>query len=175
MGENEYNIDHSTDEAIIEKYCKDVCILQGLKTYLLNPEMFDSFLANTDLSEKIRRQFTENYVSWIKFLIELYPDIFPALVFLQKAKVCQWLRLECLYRDGVYYHVHVSDSWMCLDCRTFQPGIFIMPFQEFDQTIYSFDKENTSDLNIPSCFQKIICKNCGKIIHNHFLILNHDT
>lgn len=175
MQEKEYNVDHYFDETIIENYCKDVCIVQGLKTYLLNPESFDIFLANTDLSERIRRQFTENYVSWIKSIVRRYPDIFPALVFLQKAKVCQWIRLECLYRDGAYYHVHISDSWMCLDCRTFQSGIFIMPYQEFDQTIYSFDKENTSDLNIPSFFQKITCKSCGKMIHNHFLILNHDT
>ena len=137
MGEKNYYDDHSTDESIIKNYCKDVCIVQGLKTYLLNPEMFDDFLLNTDLSERIRRQFTENYVSWIKSLIEIYPDIFPALVFLQKAKVCQWLRLECFYRNGVYHHVHVSNSWMCLDCRTFQSGIFIMPYQEFDQTIHS--------------------------------------
>ena len=174
MKEKDYYVDHIYDEAIIEKYCKDVCIVQGLKTYVLNPGMLDVFLSDTDLSEKIKNCFTEKYVSWIKSFAEIYPNILPALVFLHKAKVCQWVRLECLCLDGGYYHVHVRYSWMCLDCRTFQPGIFIMPYQEADPIIYGFDKTNISDVYIPSCFKKITCPGCGRTIHNLFLILNRE-
>ena len=87
MKEKDYYVDHIYDEAIIEKYCKDVCIVQGLKTYVLNPGMLDVFLSDTDLSEKIKNCFTEKYVSWIKSFAEIYPNILPALVFLHKAKV----------------------------------------------------------------------------------------
>ena len=50
MEEKDHYVDHIYDEAIIEKYCKDVCIVQGLKTYVLNLDMLDIFLSDTDLS-----------------------------------------------------------------------------------------------------------------------------
>lgn len=37
MQEKEYNVDHYSDEAIIENYCKDVCIVQGIKNLFIKP------------------------------------------------------------------------------------------------------------------------------------------
>ena len=60
MEEKDHYVDHIYDEAIIEKYCKDVCIVQGLKTYVLNLEMLDIFYRIQICPKKLRIVFPKN-------------------------------------------------------------------------------------------------------------------
>lgn len=151
------------DISKIKEYIYKELIIDGLETYIIVPEHYLQVLkqlnSHVDSGKMILGQV--NSVKKVEFQ--------PAVMYVPRLpKPYQWWPILC-YKEGVnFYHVYYHSGWMCRECWH-DNGPVIMPQVEADSICYA----NIADPKPPIApiFKKIACKNCGKMLQNHLIML----
>ncbi len=153
----------------LEKYCEDVCFIDGLQTFIISPSKFDVILKDNKLLKYLKITDIKNIVPFINEAREVGTDkIYLAFVNLP-TKVCQWMPLHCYKNKNKFYHVCYRSTWMCRGCKNIMNKSIIMPMVESDAVIYHWCENKYPD--IPLIFQKVKCPKCGRLLQNHLFII----
>lgn len=151
-------------------YCLDVCVIDGLQTYVISPATHNVLVKDNKLLNYLKSTESD-ILPYIEAAREIGIDKlylafinFPAIV-----KKFQLLPILCYKNGNQFYHVHYRNTWMCRECKHIMNKPIIMPMVEADTTIYHFSENKYPD--IPSIFQKVKCPKCGKLLQNHLIIL----
>lgn len=154
----------------LNDYCLDLCVIDGLLTYIISPAKYSILLKDNELLKDLER--TDNDIlPYIETAREIGIDkLYLAFVKVPfSAKKFQRLPMLCYQNGNQFYHVHYRNTWMCRECKYIMNKPIIMPMAEADTTIYHCSERKYPD--IPSIFQKIKCPKCGKLLQNHWIIL----
>lgn len=155
----------------LKDYCSNVCMIDGLQTFIISPEKYDVFIKDSSLLNDLQitkalYKFTLCYAETAK---EVSADkIYLAFVYLPFfAERFHWLPLYCYKNKNQFYHVNYRNTWMCRECGNIMNKSILIPMAEADATIYPRGKRP----HISPIFQKIACPKCGKLLQNHLIII----
>lgn len=148
-------------EKIINRYCTQEHIIDGIRTYIIPPEYYDDIYRDTEVSDISAKDLL---LSHIDFYRRTPVDkLYLSAVYLLRKKM--YISADCYEYDGKLYHVAVKSGWVCLECR--KPNTFdgwcAMPQYE--------DDADFPICEVPPIFQKIPCRYCGKPLNRRFLKL----
>ncbi|MCI8400834.1 MAG: hypothetical protein HFI38_01860 [Lachnospiraceae bacterium] len=154
----------------LKDYCLDVCIIDGLQTYVISPAKYGVLIKDNELLHYLKRT-DKNLLPYIEMAREMGIDkLYLAFVnvpsFVRKFQMSPVL---CYKNENRFYHVHYRNTWMCRECKHIMNKPIIMPMVEADITIYHCSENKYPD--IPSIFQKVKCPKCGRLLQNHLIIL----
>lgn len=157
----------------LKDYCLDVCVIDGLQTYIISPEKYSLLIKDNELLNNLKRK-DKDILPYIKIAREIGIDkLYLAFVYFPAfAKKFQLLPILCYRNEHQFYHVNYRNTWMCRECKYIMNKPIIMPMVEADMTIYRCSEHKYPA--IPSIFQKVKCPKCGKLLQNHLIILNLD-
>lgn len=154
----------------LKDYCLNICVIDGLQTYVISPAKYDAFIKDKELLKSLKRT-EKDILPFIKVSKETGTDtIYLAFVechaFVEKF---QWIPVHCYKSGNHFYHVHCRNTWMCRECKNIINKPVIMPMVEADAVIYHGTEDKYP--NIPSVFQKVKCPKCGKLLQNHLIVI----
>ena len=157
---------------LLQKYCANELVIDGLKTYIISPEHYENLLHDTMLLEQLSisdvgKKFIPRLIEYTKQISEI--KIYFAFVQHENRKICIWEPVNVCKYENEYYHVFIRDSWLCRECGHIHLGKIIMPILEADGVF--LDGRNIMTSDIPTIFNKIPCEKCGKLLQNHLLII----
>lgn len=154
--------------AQLQDYCMETICINGIDTYIISPRRLDDILSDTELLSAL--SISAPIEPYIQYAKTNGSDIFFAFAHFPSRKASYtWLPVNCYKTGNTYYHVAIRSTWLCRECKNLQHGTFIMPIIEHDPVFYSGAKRPYPE--IPPCFEKKACENCGKLLQNHFLSL----
>ena len=155
----------------LKDYCLNVCMIDGLQTFIISPAKYDAFIKDSNLLNdlQITKARYEVVLSYAKIAKEVGADkLYLAFVYLPFfAERFQWLPLYCYKSQNQFYHVSYRNTWMCRECGNVMNKSIFMPMVEADATIYPRDKR----AGVSPIFHKIPCPKCGKLLQNHLVII----
>ena len=158
---------------LLQEYCIDELIIDGLKTYIISPEHYENLLHDTMLLEQLSisdvgKEFIPRMIEYAKQISEI--KIYFAFVQHENfAKRFMWEPVNvCKFGDD-FYHIFIRNNWLCRECGHNHLGKIIMPMFEADSVF--LDKRNIRTAAIPTIFNKIPCEKCGKLLQNHLFII----
>lgn len=154
----------------LKKYCADICLIDGLQTFIINPSNYDDVIKDNELLKYLNKSEKE-IIPFIKTARKVGTDkIYLAFANLPSVvERFQWMPLYCYKNGNLFYHVHYRNTWICRECNNIMNKSIIMPMVEADAIIYNWCENKYPD--IPLIFQKIKCPQCGKILQNHLIII----
>lgn len=153
----------------LKDYCLDVCVIDGLQTYIISPAKYDVLIKDNELlnclkkTDKDIRPYID--VAREKGIDKLYLAFIKHPDFTEKFLL---LPILCYKNGNQIYHVHYRNTWMCRECRHIMNKPVIMPMVEADITTYHCSENKYPD--VPLIFQRIKCPKCGKLLQNHLII-----
>lgn len=158
-------------EAFIKYHAKEL-IIDGLKTYIISPEYYESILNDEDLFEKLG--ICGTFKDMVPVLIGnagqiSSPDVGFAFVRHENRKKFIWEATNVCEYNGHYYHVSIGNGWMCRKCGYVHKEMMIMPKAESEPSF--LEMKYLSAFEVPDIFRKLPCKKCGNILQNHLLII----
>jgi hypothetical protein len=158
-------------DALIKYHAKEL-IIDGLKTYIISPEYYETILNDEELFEKLN--IYGAFKEIIPVLIEnaehiSSPTVVFALVRHENRKKFIWEATNVCEYNGHYYHVSVGSGWMCRKCGYVHKERMIMSKAELDPCF--LEMEYLAAFEIPDIFKRLPCRNCGNILQNHLLII----
>jgi ribosomal protein L37AE/L43A len=159
-----------SDMEHLKDYCLDVCVIDGLQTYVIDSAKYGVLIKDNELLNYLKKT-DKDILSYIELTREIGIDKiylafakFPTLI-----ERLQWFPILCYKNGNQFYHVHYRSTWMCRECKYRMNKPIIMPMVEVDAIIYHYCENKYPD--IPSIFQKVKCPKCGKLLQNHLIIL----
>lgn len=155
----------------LEKYCMKKCQINGLDTYILSPEHYGDLLQDSKLLKALHHsdfEFIKPFIDIASTVTDV--ELFPALTY-HKGWTGQfaWIPTHCYKSGDKFVHVHFRSTWMCRECGHWHSGTILMPTVEADATFYSCTENRCPP--VPSIFRKLPCKNCGKPLQNHLILI----
>lgn len=156
----------------LQNYCIEVNDIDGIKTYIISPDLLDHLIADVELLSALSTSFEKikHFVGYAK--ANTFAIFFGFAHFSNRRKSYAWQPINCYKSGSVYYHVAIRKTWVCRECKQIQHGMFIMPMVEHESIFYS-DTDNKYP-EIPLIFKKRVCENCGKPLQKHFLSLEQE-
>ena len=157
---------------LLQKYCANELVIDGLKTYIISPEYYENLLHDTMLLEQLSisdvgKEFIPRLIGYTKQISEI--KIHFAFVQHENRKICIWEPVNVCKYGNDFYHVFIRDNWLCRECGHIHSGKIIMPMLEADGVFLDVQNRRVSD--IPSIFSKIPCEKCGQLLQNHLLMV----
>ena len=153
------------DISKIKEYIYKELIIDGVETYIIVPEHY---------LQVIKQLKSESFLfagEWILEEVNTIKtvELFPAVMYAPRWRFPEhWLPILC-YKEGVnFYHVKYHGGWMCRECWH-NNGPVIMPQVESERDYYAGTKNPNPP--IAPIFKKIACKNCGKMLQCHLIML----
>lgn len=152
----------------ISKYFEITINIDGTETIIVKKGLEESFLK----SEIVGEYFSDNIIGnllYIPTVCDKYNLRFGILRL--KTNYKTWnIAVLCMLIDGEFHHVFYKENWLCRECRH-NNGRVLMPFFESgDSVMLTY----IDCWKMPKIFNKMPCKNCGKILQNHIMFLEDD-
>ena len=158
---------------LLQEYCANELVIDGLKTYVIFPEHYEKLLHDTKLLEHLGisgtgKEFISKYIEYTKQISEI--EIYLAFVQHENLKIrYMWEPVNVCKLGNDFYHVFIRGNWLCRECGHNHLGKIIMPMFEADGVFLDVRNRRVSD--IPSIFKRIPCEKCGQLLQNHLLII----
>ena len=157
---------------LLQDYCINELIIDGLKTYIISPEHYDNLLHDTKLLEQlsisgVAKEFISRMTEHAKRINEI--KIHFAFVQHENRKISVWEPVNVCEYGNDFCHVFIRNSWLCRECGYIYSGKIIMPMFEADGGF--LDAENIMTSEIPAIFNKTSCVKCGRSLQKHLLIV----
>lgn len=158
----------------LEGYCSDICLIDGLITYIIAPAHCDALAADRELLEQLEIPGgrVSQYIRVVR-ANRSYPLHVALVRHEERLERFQWELVHCYKNGGAFCHVFYRDSWMCMACRHVLSAPIIMPMSEADGIFYCGTKNRFPA--IPPLFQKLRCPACGGFLQNHLMILEANS
>ena len=157
---------------ILQKYCTEDLVIDGLNTFIISPEFYNVILHDTELFDQLNLHgFMKNAVLT---MIENARNIRSIMVYLafvkhEKRHIAVWEPINvCKYKNH-FYHVGIRYELLCRKCNYMHKGFIIMPKSEYDPIF--LEKQYLENYKVPDLFKKIPCEKCGNLLQNHLLII----
>lgn len=144
----------------LQKYVYKQLNIWGVDTYLIYPEYYPEVIKLLNLHSSSLKLL--DVVEKAKSL-----ELYPAVVHIPRfAERWRWMPMLCWKNGEEIYHVQWHGGWICRECMT-DNGAVIMPMSEADTIYYEFPLPP-----VPEIFHKMNCKNCGKPLQNHLIMVD---
>ena len=138
--------------------------INGIETMLVKKGLEDNFLK----SSEIRKYFTEDVITMLSYVPEVCDkyNLYFGILCVQTSYKVWYTAVLCMIADSEFHHVFYKENWLCRECGC-NNGRVLMPFFESDPIFINYIKS----AKIPNSFNKMPCRNCGKFLQNHIILL----
>ena len=148
----------------ISKYFESTININGTETIIVKKGLEESFLKSETFSE----YFSDNIINMLLYIPNVCDNYNLRFGILRlKTNYKMWnIAVLCMLIDGEFHQVFYKENWLCRECRH-NNGRVLMPFFESDPIFINYIKS----AKIPNSFNKMPCRNCGKFLQNHIILL----
>ena len=138
--------------------------INGTETLIVK-KGFETDFIKSDLIHKYLTNGVIDMLSYYPTLCDKY-NLYFGILCVQTSYKVWYTAVLCMIADSEFHHVFYKENWLCRECGCHN-GRVLMPFFESDPIFINYIKS----AKIPNSFNKMPCRNCGKFLQNHIILL----